>query len=144
MNEIYKINILEEIIPVLNDVNKKAFSLAILKTLYWFSGSFDSKRIINMMGFLCRNESYGKQFSTKFNRNRHERIKGLFHGDVRPVREIPFNDATKVYMYPTANCRTSSKCKHNIIKHMKPCYKLTATRKSPTTTRFAASVINTF
>ena len=40
-----------------------------------------------------------KQFSTKFNRNKHERIKGHFHRDARPVREIPFNDATKVYMW---------------------------------------------
>ena len=35
------------------------------------------------MGFPCRNESCGKQFSTKFNRNKHERIKGQFHGDPR-------------------------------------------------------------
>ena len=40
-----------------------------------------------------------KQFSTKFNRNKLERIKGHFHRDVRPVREIPFNDATKDFRW---------------------------------------------
>ena len=39
-----------------------------------------------------------KQFSSKFNHDKHERIKGYFHRDARPVREIPFNDATKIYM----------------------------------------------
>ena len=41
----------------------------------------------------------------------NERIKGHFHGDARPVQETPFNDATKVYMCPAVNCRTSSKYK---------------------------------
>ena len=81
------------------------------------------------MGFPCRNESCGKQFSTKFNRNKHEQIKGHFHGEARPVREIPFNDATKVYMCPTVNCRTSSKYKHNIIKHLKSCYQVNSIKK---------------
>ena len=63
MKEIYKISILEEIIPVL----------------------------------VLRIEN--KQLSTKFNRSKHERIKKHFHGDARPVPEIPFNDATKVYMW---------------------------------------------
>ena len=40
-----------------------------------------------------------KQFSTKFNHNKHERIKGHVHRDARPVREIPFNDVAKVYMW---------------------------------------------
>ena len=62
MKEIYKMSILEEIIPVL------------------------------ILGI------DNKQFSTKLNRNKNERIKGHFHRDARPVREIHFNDATKVYM----------------------------------------------
>ena len=72
-----------------------------------FSGSFDSIRDINIMGFPCHNKTCGKLFSTKFNRNKHEQIKGNFHGDVRSVREIPLSDATKVYMCHTVNCRTS-------------------------------------
>ena len=63
--------------------------------------------LLILWGFL-RNESYGKQSSTNFNRNKHKRIKGHNYGDARPVREIPVNDATKVYMCPTVNCRTSS------------------------------------
>ena len=63
MKEIYKINILEEIILVL----------------------------------VLRIEN--KQFSTKFNRSKHERIKKHFLGDARPVPETPFNDAAKVYMW---------------------------------------------
>ena len=55
MKEIFKMSILEEIIPVL-----------IL-------------------------EIENKQFSTKFNCNKHERIKRHFHRDAGPVREIPFN-----------------------------------------------------
>ena len=63
MKEIYKMTILEEIIPVL------------------------------ILGI------DNKQFSTKFNRNKNERIKGHFHRNARPVWEIPFNDATKVCMW---------------------------------------------
>ena len=49
MKEIYKMTILEEIIPVL------------------------------ILGI------DNKQFSTKFNRNKNERIKGHFHRNARPV-----------------------------------------------------------
>ena len=81
------------------------------------------------MGFPCCNESCGKQFSTKFNRNIHERIKGHSNGDARPVQEIPFNNAAKVYMCPTVNCRASSKNKYNIIKHLKSCYQVNSNNK---------------
>ena len=81
------------------------------------------------MGFPCRSNSCGKQFSTKFNCNKHERIKRHFHGDERLVRKIPFNDATRVYMCPTINCRTSSKYKHNIIKHLKYSCQVNSNKK---------------
>ena len=55
MKEIFKMSILEEIIPVL------------------------------ILGI------ENKQFSTKFNCNKHERIKRHFHRDAGPVREIPLN-----------------------------------------------------
>ena len=55
MKEIFKMSILEEIIPML------------------------------ILGI------ENKQFSTKFNCNKHERIKRHFHEDAGPVREIPFN-----------------------------------------------------
>ena len=70
-----------------------------------------------------------EQFSTKFNRNKYERIKGHFHGDARPVREISFNDATKVYICPTVDCRASSEYEHNIIKHLKSCYQVNSNKK---------------
>ena len=85
----------------------------------------------------------GEQFSTKFNRNKYERIKGYFHGDARPVREISFNDATKVYITrdlfqwcykginicPTVDSRASSEYEHNIIKHLKSCYQVNSNKK---------------
>ena len=104
-----------------------------------FSGSFDLKRAINIMWYPC----CGEQFSTKFNRNKYERIKGYFHGDARPVREISFNDATKVYITrdlfqwcykginicPTVDSRASSEYEHNIIKHLKSCYQVNSNKK---------------
>ena len=53
------------------------------------------KEIIRMIILRIEN----KQFSSKFNRDKHEQIKGYFHRDARPVQEILFNDATKVYMW---------------------------------------------
>ena len=58
------------------------------------------KEIIRMIILRIEN----KQFSSKFNRDKHERIKGYFHRDARPVREILFNDATKVYMWDFRWC----------------------------------------
>ena len=85
----------------------------------------------------------GEQFSTKFNRNKYERIKGYFHGHARPVREISFNDPTKVYITrdlfqwcykginicPTVDSRASSEYEHNIIKHLKSCYQVNSNKK---------------
>ena len=81
------------------------------------------------MGFSCRNESCGRRFSSKFNRNKHERIKCHFHGDAKPVQEILFSDAAKVYTSPTVNCRTSWKYKHNIINLLKSCYQVNSSKE---------------
>ena len=88
----------------------------------------DSKRVLISWGFFVvfkAVESNSQQSLTVTN----ERIKGYFHGDARPVREIPFNDATKVYRCPAVNCRTSSKYKHNILKHLKSCYQVNSNKK---------------
>ena len=82
------------------------------------------------MRFPCRDESCGKSFSTKFNRNKHERATGHFQEEQeRSVREIPFDESKKLYMCPTDDCKTSSKFKHNIIRHLKLCYRVNNDRK---------------
>ena len=66
-----------------------------------------------------RSSHFNKSFSTTTNRNKHERAKG--HGPKDNTRSIPFDTAKRVYMCPTDNCTTSSKYKHNILKHLKSC-----------------------
>ena len=58
------------------------------------------KEIIRMIILRIEN----KQFSSKFNRDKHERIKWHFHRVARSVLEIPFNDPTKVYMWDFRWC----------------------------------------
>ena len=82
------------------------------------------------MSFPCRNDSCKKQFSTKFNRNKHERIKGHYQKAVRSARDIPHYGATKLYSCPTANCTATSKYNHNIIIHLNSCYTVNKNKKS--------------
>ena len=85
------------------------------------------------MKFLCRNNDCGKSFSTKFNRNKHERTSGHFHEEAeRSVRVIPFDESKNLYVCPTVDCKTSSKYKHNIIKHLKLCYRVNNDKKFTT------------
>ena len=72
------------------------------------------------MVFPCRNETCSKQFSTKFSRNKHERIKVHFH-EKKGSHKIPFDETKQLYTCPTENCTTSSKYKPNITKHLKSC-----------------------
>ena len=72
------------------------------------------------MAFPCRNETCSKQFSTKFNRNKHERIKGHFQ-EKKGSHKIPFDETKQLNTCPTENCTTSSKYKHNITKNIKSC-----------------------
>ena len=45
------------------------------------------------------------------------------------LREISFNDATKVYICPTIDCRPSSEYERNIIKHLKSYYQVNSNKK---------------
>ena len=102
-----------------------------------------SKRVVTM-GFPCRNERCKKQFSTKVNRNKHDRTKRHYQEAVRSTRDIPYNGATKLYSCSTANCTATSKYKHNIIKQLKSCYTVNKNKKSVNENKFAAFVISHF
>ena len=74
------------------------------------------------MDFTCRGQNCQKRFSSAGNRNKHERAKE--HGpDNKIIRStnISFDEETKMFKCPTDGCITSSKYKHNIVKHLKSC-----------------------
>ena len=53
------------------------------------------------MGFKCSDENCNKEFSTKFNRNKHERGKGHARGSVNKTIAIPYDTSRKKYKCPT-------------------------------------------
>ena len=73
------------------------------------------------MRFVCRNQTCQKQFSTKFNRNKHERIKGHFEESKQATCKVPHDPSTNLYSCPRIDCKTTSKYKQNILKHLKSC-----------------------
>ena len=73
------------------------------------------------MRFVCRKQTCQKQFSAKFNRNKHERIKGHFEESKQATCKIPHNPSTYLYSCPRIDCKTISKYKQNILKHLKSC-----------------------
>ena len=79
------------------------------------------------MGFFCRDESCQKSFSTRFNRNQHEKLKG--HAPETSNREIPRGEKSGLFKCPTIDCATTSKYKYNIIKHLKLCRKVNQNKK---------------
>ena len=82
------------------------------------------------MTFPCWSENCKKQFSTKFNRNKHERIKKHYQADERLTHNISYNEQTKSCSCPTTNCTATSRYKHNIIKHLKSCYIVNKNKKA--------------
>ena len=71
------------------------------------------------------------QFSSSYNHNKHERAKG--HGpknETTGSRNIPFDEETEMFTCPINGCTTSSKYKHNIVKHLKSCYDVNKYKKS--------------
>ena len=69
-----------------------------------------------------------KTFSTKSNRNKHERAAG--HGPSETgEREIPYDSENGVYLCPTANCITTATTKRSITRHLKKCYDISINRK---------------
>ena len=81
------------------------------------------------MGFPCRDEKCKKSFSTRFNRNKHEKLKG--HAAVTSDRKIPMDETTGLFKCPTINCTTTSKYNYNIVKHLKKCHKARKNKKDP-------------
>ena len=85
--------------------------------------------IVRTMPFPCRSENCKKQFSTKFNRNRHEWIKKHYQADEGSIHNIPYDEQTKLYSCLTTNC-TTSRYEQNIIKHLTLCYSVNKKAKS--------------
>ena len=46
------------------------------------------------------------------------------------THNISYNEQTKLYSCPTTNCTTTSRYKHNIIKHLKSCYIVNKNKKA--------------
>ena len=68
------------------------------------------------MDFPCRGENCKKSFSTKSNRNKHEKLKN--HGpQLEEKTKIPCVD--NLYRCPANGCDVESKYKHNIVKYLK-------------------------
>ena len=70
------------------------------------------------MSFVCRGVDCKKSFSSKFNRNKHERIKGHY---LQSSLEIPYDDSTGLFSCSTVGCQTTSKYKASIKKHLDIC-----------------------
>ena len=79
------------------------------------------------MVFPCRDDSCKINFSTRFNRNRHEKLKG--HAPETSNREIPRDEKNELFKCPATDCATTSKYKYNIIKHLKICHKINKNKK---------------
>ena len=80
------------------------------------------------MVFPCCNEDCKKSFSTKSNRNKHEKLKE--HGPTVTKTRIPFDETSKLYAYPTEDCNVQSKYKSNVLKHLKLYDSIRKKRKS--------------
>ena len=79
------------------------------------------------MDFPCRSENCKKSFSTKSNRNKHEKLKN--HGSqLEEKTKIPFFDT--LYRCPANGCDVESKYKYNIVKHLKICVELKKRRNT--------------
>ena len=71
------------------------------------------------MHFICCNQTCQMQFSSKFNTNKHERIKGHFEESKSATRKIPHDPSKNLYSCPTIGCKTTSKYKQNIFELLK-------------------------
>ena len=69
------------------------------------------------MVFTCREENCKESFTTKSNRNTHERLKN-HRPQTDDKNESPFFD---VFHCQTNGCVTKSEYKHNFVKQLKTC-----------------------
>ena len=82
----------------------------------------DKCELFFKMVFPGRDESCKKSFSTRFNCNKHEKLKG--HAPATSKREIARNEKSGLFKCPTTDCAAASEYKYNIIKHLKSCDKV--------------------
>ena len=80
------------------------------------------------MHFICCNQTCQMQFSSKFNTNKHERIKGHFEESKSATRKIPHDPSKNLYSCPTIGCKTTSKYKQNIFELLKSCSQVNVNR----------------
>ena len=80
------------------------------------------------MRFSCRGENCRKDFFSKTNRNKHERIHKHYRTEKKSRIYIPFSDKSKLYSCPSEGCVTTSTHRNNIMKHLKSCYKIQQNR----------------
>ena len=79
----------------------------------------NSKVNNNLVMIPCRSVYCDKKFSTKTNRNKHERAKG--HGPKDKLPKIQFDSENGVYLCPTSNCKTTSGHNAVLFRHLIIC-----------------------
>ena len=80
------------------------------------------------MEYHCRGNCE-KSFASISSTNKYERTKEHFN-EKKSNHEINFDKESKLYLCPSTGCETTSKCRHNIVKHLKSCKVVTKRRKS--------------
>ena len=79
------------------------------------------------MVYPCRNKDCGRGFSTVFNPNKHEKLKGHW---LQKKNVIEFSKELSLFICATSGCSTTSKYKNNIVKHLKSCFAINRQRNS--------------
>ena len=104
--------------PYLSENCDDGFSLSEWKLWWWVFSEWKWWWWVFLVGVKIAKNNF-LQSSTVTS----ERIKKNFqYNDKRPVcNDIPYDKTTKLFTYPTINCKTSSEHKCNIIKHFKSC-----------------------
>ena len=69
-----------------------------------------------------------KSFTTKSNRNKHEKLKE--HGPTVTKTRILFDETSRLYAGPRKDRNVQSGYKSNVLKHLKPCDSIWKKRKS--------------
>ena len=80
------------------------------------------------MEYHCRGNC-GKSFASISSRNKHEQKKEHFN-EKMSNHEINFDKESKLYLCSSTGCETTSKYRHNIVKHLKSSKVLNKRRKS--------------
>ena len=106
---------------------KKTRSFLLILDLIWIIIAVELKWLFVKVVFICLKENCKKSFSSKSNRNKHERLKN-HRPQTDGKNKIPyFKD---VFHCPANGCVTKYKYKHNIVKHLKMCTDLKMKRNS--------------